>query len=225
MSAFLKKPFVPLYRLVSDVPFVHERAHRLAIGSRYRHWCAANPCPDFATRNELYQFLLESERLHEPIDYLEFGVWEGESIRWWVGKNHDPASTFFGFDSFEGLPENWDGMPTGAFSTKGVIPDIPDPRCHFIRGLFQDTVPPWLRDRDLSRRLVINLDADLYGSSLLVLVHLLPRLKPGDIVLFDEFHSFMHEFRAFQDSLTAYRRDFVALGRAVGWSQVALKCV
>jgi len=192
------------------------------MGSMYRRWCTENPCPEVPTRFDLYRSTLDSDHLGAPIDYLEFGVWEGESIRWWSENNLDPNSTFHGFDSFEGLPVNWDGMPKGAFSTGGAIPQISDPRCRFVKGYFHQTVPDWLAGHVHSRRLVVNLDADLYGSTLLVLIQLMPHLKPGDVLFFDEFHSYMHEFRALQDALTAHPMKLRPLGRACGWSQLAV---
>ena len=33
--------------------------------------------------------------------YLEFGVWEGESMRWWSDALKHPGSHLHGFDSFE----------------------------------------------------------------------------------------------------------------------------
>src|ERR1041385_3984451 len=60
----------------------------------------------------------------EPIDYLEFGVMHGWSIRQWSGLNAEPQSRFFGFDSFEGLPEQWNRMfGAGSFTVGGVIPE------------------------------------------------------------------------------------------------------
>ena len=141
----------PVYYAISDMPSVRERALRSAIGSMYRQWCTANPCPEHPSRFDLYRSVLDSEHLGSAIDYLEFGVWEGESIRWWTENNREPTSSFHGFDSFEGLPVNWEGMPKGAFSTGGVTPDIPDPRCHFVKGYFHQTFPGWLAGRDLSR--------------------------------------------------------------------------
>lgn len=225
MNAILKQPLRPIYHMMTAVPMLRERARRAAIGSDYRRWCADNPCPESASRFALYQSLLDAERLGEAIDYLEFGVWKGESLRWWIENNRDPASSFFGFDSFEGLPVNWEGMPRGSFSVDGALPEIDDPRCRLVKGLFQDTLPPWLSGRELSRRLVVNLDADLYGSTLLAMIQLMPRMKPGDVLIFDEFHSYMHEFRALQDALDAYPMRVAAIGRSGGWGQVALKVI
>jgi hypothetical protein len=223
LKSALRASFRPVYRWVSDVSFVQDQAHRSVFSSRFRHWRNRNPCPEFPTRTGYFRHLFESQGLDAAIDYLEFGVWEGDSIRWWVEANRHPESTFTGFDSFMGLPTNWEGMPRGSFSTHGQIPEIPDPRCRFIEGLFHETLPPWLAGRNLTRRLVVHLDADLYGSTLLVLLQLMPLLKSGDILLFDELHSYMHEFRALDDALAAYPMELRALARACGWTQVALQ--
>ena len=168
-------------------------------GLRYRRWIAQNPCRHFPTRPLLYQHLFDTQDLAGPIEYLEFGVWKGESISWWVAKNLHPESSFTGFDSFEGLPTDWEWERArkGAYSANGKVPEIADPRCRFIKGWFHESLPPWLNERKgFDRRLVVNLDADLYGSTLFVLIQLMPRLKLGDILIFDEFHSYNHEFRA-----------------------------
>ena len=204
-------------------PAVHGRLMYWTYGPEFRRWCRSNPCEILAERTDLYRFLLEHEGLDGPIDYIEFGVSQGSSMRWWVENNRHPDSAFVGFDSFEGLPEGWDVWPKGAFSTQGRIPEIFDSRCSFVKGLFQDTLPGWLADREFARRTVIHLDADLYTSTLMVLTQLLHRLKYNDIVVFDEFDSYLHEYRAFIDAATAYRRDFVALCRNGQWARIAMK--
>jgi hypothetical protein len=173
----------------------------------------------------MYQFLLERERLDRPIDYLEFGVSEGSSFRWWVENNQHSDSTFVGFDSFEGLPEDWIVWPKGSFSTTGHAPPIPDRRCAFIKGLFQDTVPRWVADHELTRRTVIHLDADLYSSTLMVLTQLLPKLKVDDIIFFDQFSVYLHEYRAFKDVTAAYPRQFNLICRTGDWDRVAMKAI
>ena len=219
----IRAPIRALLDRARGLPFVHQQALYWAYGPAFRAWCRANDCAEFADRPLLHRFLLEHERLDGPIDYLEFGVYRGASMRWWVENNHHPGSTFVGFDSFEGLPEDWDTMPRGTFTANGQIPVIEDSRCSFVKGLFHQTLPAWLAGRDFSRQTVVHLDADLYSSTLAVLTQLLPKLKKSDIVMFDDFHSYLHEFRAFADATSAYSRRFQALGRAQGWTKVALK--
>jgi hypothetical protein len=165
---------------------------------------------------------MRSEALDGPIDYFEFGVERGESMQWWVTNNKHPESIFVGFDTFQGLPEKWGRWATGSFSAEGKIPEIADRRVDFIKGLFQETLPRWQCDRDFRQRMIVNVDADLYSSALVVLTQLLPKIKKNDIVIFDEFSDYLHEFRAFIDATTAYYREFAALCRMADWSCVAL---
>jgi hypothetical protein len=141
------------------------------------------------------------QTIEEPITYLEFGVASGSSFTWWIDKNTNTHSHFFGFDTFEGLPENW-----GLFFKKGDMSaqiEAKDERSFYIKGLFQDTLNQFIaKNRDLLEspcRKVIHLDADLYSSTLFVLTQLYPILKVGDIIFFDEFNVPLHEFRAFKD--------------------------
>lgn len=152
-------------------------------------------------RWDLYQYTINQYALeHEPITYLEFGVYQGDSLEWWIKHNYHPESTFVGFDTFEGLPEDWrEGWATGHFSTAGVIPEISDPRCSIIKGMFQETLQNWLTGRQWSSRLICMMDADLYSSTLYPLILLGPLLKAGDILIFDEFRDARNEFRAFTD--------------------------
>ena len=147
----------------------------------------------------------------------------GESIRWWIENNRHPESTFVGFDSFEGLPEHWQHLPKGTFSVSGTIPDIQDPRCRFVKGLFQDTLADWLDGRRFPRRVVVHLDADLYSSTLFALIHLFPKLKKDDLIIFDQFSDCADEFKAFIDATTACPLEFEALGHSPGWIRVAMK--
>src|SRR5208337_4929169 len=94
--------------------------------------------------------------------YLEFGVWKGESILYWSKLLKNPESKLQGFDSFEGLPEDWnDKYPKGSFSTGGAIPVIDDPRVQFFKGWFDHSLPAYrIPEHEV---LVLNLDADLYS--------------------------------------------------------------
>lgn len=163
------------------------------------------------TRNQLYDFVNESID-NAPISYLEFGVFKGKSIKYWTKLNTDENSRFHGFDTFSGLPESWDnftgGLEKGFFDTKGQLPQIDDSRIAFYKGLFQDTFPSFLDNYNSENTLIINIDADLYSSTLFVLTAAHKILKKGSIIIFDEFSSMLHEFRAFEDYCKAYNVDF-----------------
>jgi hypothetical protein len=204
-------------------PKINERIKYWAYGPQFRHWRESNPCPSVPDRCALYQWLLDHAKLDGPIDYVEFGVSHGESIHWWVDHNRHPETTFVGFDSFAGLPEKWQNWGEGSFSTGGKIPSIDDSRCKFVKGFFDSTVPAWVNGRDFSRRTVLHLDADLYTSTLLVLTQLMPKLKPGSILIFDEFADSLHEYRAYDDAMSASRRASRTLVRDETWAHLALE--
>ncbi len=173
---------------------------------------------EYDNRYALYGALAEEFSLdREPIQYLEFGVATGCSLRWWTDHSSNSSSRFVGFDTFDGLPERWGRFPQGAFATGGEVPEIQDSRCSFRKGLFHETLPPFLQGLpESSARSVIHMDADLYGSTLFVLVTLAPRLKPGDLLIFDEFADVMNEFRALLDLGRSFPLK-LRLIRAVNW--------
>ena len=80
----------------------------------------------------------------KDILYLEFGVWEGHSIKFFAEKYKSKNSEFYGFDTFHGFPEDCLDMKKGHYSTSGDIPKTSDPRIKFIKGLFQETLTDFL---------------------------------------------------------------------------------
>lgn len=172
-------------------------------------WLAHNrTLPVFKDRLAFYRYIQTEHVGDAPIDYLEFGVYQGESIRQWTELNENRTSRFVGFDTFRGLPDDWGtSCPAGSLDVAGVVPDIKDERVEFIVGLFQETLPLFLPRFSTRSRLVINNDSDLYSSTLYVLAQLNSILTPGSILIFDEFYSALHEFRAMQDYLSAFSRS------------------
>lgn len=201
--------------------------------SELSKWCSqqtklgfhdfGNPQFRYTKRYDLYKFVLEQERLDQPIDFLEFGVGSGHSFRWWLEANKHSQSRFVGFDTFTGLPAGWGSFKPGAFSTGGKVPEVNDDRARFEKGLFQETLPKFLQDFDVRRRKVVHLDADLYASTLFVLTMLFPYLRPSDILMFDEFGVPTHEFKAFTEFVSAYRVQYEVLGAVNNFLQVAIK--
>lgn len=191
---------------------------------------------DYKKRYYFYTRVLEAEGLfNDPVNYLEFGVAQGESMRWFTSKNKNVGSRFFGFDTFTGLPEDWGPYKKGTFDNNNEVPDIKDPRIKFYQGLFQQTVPGFIRDFTTRvekdggerssevKRKVIMMDADLYSSTLYVLTSLAPYLKSGDIIFFDEFAVPTHEFRAYLDFIESYYIDLELIGGANNYYFVAFR--
>jgi len=81
-----------------------------------------------------------------------------------------------------------------------------------------------LRDFTPRSRVIIHNDGDLFSSTLYTLATLDPILRPGSILIFDEFANPLHEWRAFHDYLSAFGRSCKALGAAGDYyTQVAME--
>lgn len=168
-----------------------------------------SPC--FADRYRLYAAIAGKVR-DEAVLYLEFGVWQGTSLRAWSKLLRNPLSSLHGFDSFEGLPETWGKFPKGSFDVRGVLPQFDDPRVILHKGWFHETLPGFTLPQH--QRLLINLDADLYASTKYVLDALEEAISPGTIIIFDELHDRLHELKAFREFLAANPMRFRFLGGA-----------
>ncbi len=178
---------------------------------------------DYSKRYDLYQHIVEKENLESEIDYLEFGVAGGNSFKWWVQHIKNSNASFSGFDTFTGLPEAWGPFKKGAMSNNNKAPEIQDTRCVFYQGLFQQTLPGFLKEHKFDKRMIIHLDADIYSATLYVLTTLAPFIKKGDILFFDEFNVPMHEFKAFTEWVSSFYIDYEVLGAVNNFYQVAIK--
>ena len=132
---------------------------------------------------------------------MEFGVAAGRSIT--VLAKAARGRTVEGFDSFEGLPEDWTGHRErrGAFSQKGVLPKVPaNVRLH--KGWFKDTIGVWLAANP-EKIGFIHVDCDIYSSTREVLWSLRDRLQIGTVIAFDEYFNYpnwrQHEARALKE--------------------------
>ncbi len=145
---------------------------------------------------------------------LEFGVQDGASL------NHlaalAPSRIIHGFDSFEGLPEDWTGTfeARGKFTRGGAAPLVrSNARLHV--GWFDKTLPGFL-EAHAGPVALLHVDCDLYASTRIVLEALAPRLHPGAILIFDEYFNYpnwrAHEFRAFQEWIETTGRAYAYRG-------------
>ena len=91
-------------------------------------WLKSHPAPiHLESREKLYDHIA-GQMNGEPFDFIEAGVFHGDSIRYWANLSSCPGSRFFGFDTFTGLPEAWHaGLKTfgiGHFDAGGALPLI-----------------------------------------------------------------------------------------------------
>jgi hypothetical protein len=151
-----------------------------------------------------YRFVADHIGADRPIDYFEFGVAQGNSIRMMAELFTHQETRFYGFDSFEGLPEKWLMHDIGAFSNGGRFPHVDDDRIVFVKGWFQNSVPEFLPGFKKTRTILVHIDADLYSSTLFLLASLWPVFDEYYII-FDDF--IYDEVTALRDFLTAFPAD------------------
>lgn len=142
---------------------------------------------------------------------MEFGVGGGESTR--LIAHYLPV---YGFDSFDGLPEDWrDGYPRGSFAQPHQ-PDVPG--ATLVPGLFADTLPRIVWD-GLRTVGLVHIDCDLYSSTATVLEHIGPHLRPGCYVVFDEWHGYdgaaQHEQRAWREFADRSGIGWTVIGHSI----------
>lgn len=180
---------------------------------------------------------LDKEDLLEGSDYLEFGIFRGFSL-WYaqmmardIGVTH---MRFFGFDSFQGLPEPRGVDSDGEFRAGDyscLRRDVEQhldangvdwSRTFLVEGWFNRTLSGATRERYALRRCgLCVIDCDLYESTAAVLAFLTPLIQNPMIVLFDDWNSFgasdeKGERRAFTEFLgrnpTVSAEPFCAFG-------------
>lgn len=137
--------------------------------------------------------------------WLEFGVFSGKTIN--LMASHAPGQVF-GFDTFEGLPEDWrDKFKKGQFNCDGKFPPVAS-NVRLVKGLFQDTLGGFLEENKRPQDMkvaVAHLDADLYSATIYALETLAPRIVPGTLLVFDELINYTgyeeHEWKALLEAV------------------------
>ncbi len=158
----------------------------------------------FETQKELTEYALRQIKVQGH--HLEFGVFTGGTTRF-IAKRLDPNIVYHGFDSFEGLPEDWSGFVLGkaAFDVGGKLPKVPA-NVALYKGWFENSLPVWLANNS-GPVAFIHIDCDLYSSTKTIFDLLGERLQAGTIMLFDEYFNFpgwrQHEHKAFIELVSA----------------------
>lgn len=152
----------------------------------------------------------------------EFGVYSGATINFIAGRVTGPVH---GFDSFEGLPEDWrPGVEKGTFRVD-ALPRVRN-NVTLVKGWFDQSLPGFLREHR-EPCTFLHIDCDLYSSTKIVFDCLGDRIAAGTVLVFDEFFNYpgwrKGEYQAFQELAAAQRLQFEYLGYVANDEQVAVR--
>ena len=161
-----------------------------------------------------------------PGDILEFGVYQGGTINFIAERF--PHKRIYGFDSFEGLPEDWNISYKEKFNKhkKGyfAVDNLPIVKNNvtLVKGFFDSSLPKWLNETSLEQISLLHVDSDLYSSAKTIFDNLNDYIVEGTIIVFDEFYPWgrkryetweHHEYKAFCEWVKTYNRKFQVLYR------------
>lgn len=176
-----------------------------------------NNIPDLKTKAINYVF--EKGLVQDDGLWLEFGVYDGGTL---LRMSKYTEKTIYGFDSFEGLPEDWTGrvepsgltFPKGTFNLRGNMPWVPD-NVHLVKGWFCNTIPPFIKEND-KQVSFIHIDSDIYSSCKDILEGLVAHMKNGCVIVFDELVGYSnfenHEWKAWWEFVEKYNVKFEWIG-------------
>ena len=155
---------------------------------------------------------------------LEFGVYSGRTINHIASLS---AEKIYGFDSFEGLPEDWrPDFRQGAFKRTDLPPVAPN--VELVVGWFDKTLPGFLSEHP-GPVSFLHVDCDLYSSTKTVFHFLSDRIVPGTVIVFDEYFNYIgwrnHEFKAFAEFIAASGLNYRYIGAVPSHQQVAVVIV
>ena len=175
----------------------------------------------FRFRADLLAHALSQAPAHGLV--LELGVASGVTLRFLAAQTRE---TVYGFDSFAGLPTDWQEIyPAGSFAQARLPSGLPD-NAHLVVGLFEDTLAPFVAAHPQPIRF-LHVDCDLYASTKVVFDTLGDRLMPGGVIVFDEYLAYPgwreHEYRAFHEFAARSGRPFEYIGWIPGGMQVAVR--
>ena len=168
----------------------------------------------------LFDHMIELSKKDRSL--YEFGVWRGAAFRYLI-------RTFkkgYGFDTFEGIPEDWHTEKAGTYTSDGNIPKIKGGK--FIVGKFEDTLPGFFaEERPMAS--VINFDADLYSSTICALNFAKPVIDQHTILIFDEFiinkNWEQDEYKALEEFCSNNHYTYEVLAISFFTKQVAVKLI
>lgn len=159
--------------------------------------------PDFIGLNGQEEMILRALIVTRYLkgDYYEFGVYKGDSIipASIMAKNNNLKMRFFGFDSFNGLPnprKEEIEFEKGSFNvskkyTINRINYFKAKEIKLIKGFFEKTLNEKTKeDYKMEKAKIVYIDSDLYKSCKEALNFSKSLLQDGTIIMFDDWYCF-----------------------------------
>ncbi|MBR7024663.1 MAG: class I SAM-dependent methyltransferase [Selenomonadaceae bacterium] len=159
--------------------------------------------------------------------YLEFGVYKGETVNLIAAAV--PDKIVYGFDSFEGLPEDWRydlrfNLQKGAFNLNGNAPQVNE-NVRLVKGRFNETLPEFVKEHT-EPCAFIHVDCDLYSSTKTIFDNLKNQIVSGTVIAFDEYFNYPGwqegEYKAFMEYVEENNIEFEYIART-DYEQVAVR--
>lgn len=208
-KAFLQRLFHACHAGIRD--FRHEEKLRAV----YRRFADLTMIPEST--------YLDNLKLVEPYRetngcVVECGVWRGGMIGG-MASLLGPQRSYVLCDSFEGLPkaQEIDGQSAAEWQSRTDAPDYFDncsapracaeeamnragcARVSILQGWFNETLPGYRAPAPID---VLRLDGDWYESTLVCLQSLFDQVRPGGIIILDDYHHWDGCTRALHDYLS-----------------------
>lgn len=176
--------------------------------------------PVYPSRAQLHKAAL-SQRTVEGL-VLEFGVASGKSVNFLARSL--PGETVYGFDSFEGLPEDWTfRYRKGHFAQN--LPEV-EANVELVVGLFDASLPDFIAAHPEPVS-YLHIDCDLYSSTRTIFELIGDRIREGTIIVFDEYFNYQswreHEHKAFMEFVESRGIGFHFIGCVQSSVQAAVR--
>lgn len=216
-------------------------------GNQVLHFNASNKpcCKDQPSKQFVQQYLKDAKVLHSDAEalkfaseavrikgaFIELGVCTGKTINFIAALN--PTQKIYGFDSFEGLPEDWirqdKVIKKGTFGFKDLhrVPPVLN-NVVLIKGWFKDSLPPFVRTHLKHQPIaLLHVDSDIYSAAKTGFSAFATNIVPDTIIIFDEFYNYPgfehHEFQAFMEFMKEHSLKAEFLAYNVNHEQVVIR--
>lgn len=185
--------------------------------------------PDFLS------YAINKANISDQLLFMELGVFTGNTFM--MIRSQLPENIIlYGFDTFQGLPEDWISDDNSIIYSKGTfaIDYVPEETINtkFIVGKVEETLDSFIL-KNTNKISFIHFDMDLYNPTYYSLEKFYSQFITGTVLIFDDFFNLPgwenHSFRALIDFLNAHDniriRPICTVGWENGWASVAIQII